>query len=336
MLSSSMTVATRLLDVTRSIPSGRRDSVLVAVDGAPIAEQAIPFASALAKRWNAPLRLVHVRNPVEEAHGMDLRVVDDSEALSLHSRGGVYLKRLADSLLDTKGIAVTSEVATGTSVADTLRSNSEMNARILVMVRTRRSAIHRFLWSSVSDNLVGRLTVPLLLVPQKDCPGGTNADANPEFDRILVYYDGAQAQTGILENVKEVASPRGICQLLRVLPMSSLYGTGKNGNSEGAGLRDRTWLELLRARKQLEQAGIPCSPQLIFSQTAGAVIVEQAAAMRAQLIVVSTRASLLPWWLRKGVPEYLVRHAATPILIVPAHENVTSHQKADYADIHSN
>ena len=70
--SAALSMPRLRLDYATSGTSRSPNSVLVALDGALAAEQALPFAQSVAQHWNAPLHLVHVRNPVEDAHGMDL------------------------------------------------------------------------------------------------------------------------------------------------------------------------------------------------------------------------------------------------------------------------
>ena len=162
------------LDYATSGTSRSPNSVLVALDGAIAAEQALPFAQSVAQHWNAPLRLVHVRNPVEDAHGMDLRLIDNRNSLSVQTRSGAYLHDIAESLRGSNGLLVSSVTAIGVSIADTLRSICETDARALVIARTRRSLLSRFWWGSVTDSLIGRLTVPLLVIPEA-ASGGSGA-----------------------------------------------------------------------------------------------------------------------------------------------------------------
>jgi nucleotide-binding universal stress UspA family protein len=307
------------LDYATSRTSRSPHSVLVALDGALAAEQALPFAQLVAQHWNAPLRLVHVRNPVEDAQRMDVRLIDNRDSLSIQTRSGAYLRDMAETLGGSNGLSASWETATGVSITETLRSMCEMDARALVMVRTRRSLLSRFWWGSVTDRLIGRLTVPLLVIPEAASGGsGAGLASARGFSRVLVHVDGADATDQIVDSAIAFGSADAVFHLLRVHRLASLYAMGRGGFPKATDLRNKAWLELFRAREKLEKQGRAAKSRLIFDgQTAGPAIIDQARAMQARLIVVSARQHLLPWWLREGVAEYVVRHANVPVLIVP-------------------
>ena len=109
MLQTSPTALTKprfRLDYATSGNYRSPNSVLVALDGAQATEQALPYAQLLAAHWKAPLHLVHVRNPVEDAHRMDVRLIDNRGSLSVETRSGAYLKGLAESQRGRSGVSV--------------------------------------------------------------------------------------------------------------------------------------------------------------------------------------------------------------------------------------
>jgi nucleotide-binding universal stress UspA family protein len=315
-----------------------RNPVLVALDGTPVAERAIPPAVALAHRWKAPLRLVHVRNPVKDVHKMDLRLIDNGKSLSVHSRSGIYLDSLAESLSDSQNLSVRAQTVTGVSIANTLRSMCENDVRTLVMVRPRRSALSRFWSGSVTNSLIGGLSVPLVLVPAES--NWVHKQDTATFyglNRVLVYLDGTEASDAVLDQAIAVASEDTVYHLVRVLPMSSLYAAHGGGLSRSASLRNDAWLGLSKAADKLEELRLECKSQLIFdAQNPGSAIVDHAKATHAQLVVVAARQHLLPRWLTDDVVDYVVCHASVPVLVVPADGSVVSYTKANHVDIHSN
>jgi nucleotide-binding universal stress UspA family protein len=318
-----------------------RKTVLVALDGTPAGERALPLAATLAQHWKAPLRLTHIRNPVEDAHQMDLRFIDNSKSLSIQSRSGAYLNGLAESLRRSRGVAVNCDTTLGTSIAGTLRSISESDVRMLVMARTGRSVLSR-LWSgSVTDSLIGRLAVPLLLVPDGEIPAqGVPGAIRSGFSRVLVYLDGTDASGDVLDNAMAVASPEALFHVLRVLPMATMYAAVRDGSGHAIDVRNETWRELFSAKERLATRGITTKPLLIFDhQTAASTIVEQSRTTQSQLIVLAAGQYLLPWWLRNGAAEYVVRHAKVPILIVPASGSAgdfVPQREKQHVDIHFN
>lgn len=326
------------LDYAVNNRSRSANSVLVALDGSSAAEHALPLAATLSKHWNSPLRLVHVRNPVENAPGIELLHIDNSEWLSTENRRVAYLRDIAESLRRSYGLSVNTETVTGVSIANTLRSISETDARALVMARPRRSLLSRFWWGSVTDDLIGRLKVPLLTIPEAASQWYSVETATSSgFNRALVYIDGTDASDSVVENAIAMASPGAVYHLLRVLRLVPSYATMAGGSAGLSDLRAEAWRELFRAKEKLEQHGIACKSRLIVDgQNAGSAIVDQARASQAQLIVVGARQHLLPWWLRNGVAEYVVRHANVPVLTVPSEGNVTPQRRTNHVDIRFN
>jgi nucleotide-binding universal stress UspA family protein len=306
-------------------PRGRassREAVLVALDGTPGAERALPWAAMLARRWNVPLRLVHVRNPVEDTGSADVWLSENGQGLSVHSKMGAYLRRLAEQVGPAYGVTTTYQAVRGTSVPKTLQSLCEAGARALVMARTKRSLMSRFWWGSVSDRVIGRLASPLLLIPER--AGGLEWDVpRGGFSRLLVHFDAAASAGKVVALAAELAKAGADCHLLRVLPLTSVFGTGRGGPDQAFDMRNQAWFKLLQAKERLEARGILARTRLVYDgQTAGAAILEQARVMQAEVIVLPGRPHLLPRWLRDNVTEYVVRHAATPTLIVPAESSV--------------
>lgn len=318
--------------------------ILVALDGAPGAEQALPTALRLAKRWHAPLRLVQVRNPVESLHA-NMRLVEDQQSLSVEHRSAAYLNNLAERLRDAHQVSVQGELALGTSVADTLRSICGSDARALVMVRKQRSALSRFWWGSVSESLIGRLATPLLLVPDNYRMQERGDKQEEGFSRILVHLDGTSAAQRVLGNALALAAPAAVCHLLRVLPLAALSDPEQRGLGPANNPRNAAWQEMRQARNTLEARGISATTRLIFDgRKKGAAIIDEARATQAQMIVVAGCHYRLPWWLRNGVAEYVARHATIPALVAPADIPAGTElddldaiqQEAKYVDLRSN
>ena len=315
------------LESSSRVRSCGRNPVLVALDESSVAERALPFALALAKHWDAPMRLVHVRNPVEDAHRMDHCLIDNGASLSIQSRAGVYLESLAESLSNSNDLSVYSKTVTAVAIAETLRSMCERDApRVLVMARTRRSNLSRFLTGSVTNRLMSCLDVPLLLVPAES-HSGSHAVADPsKLTQLLVHLDGSDASQSVLDHAISIASENTIIHLRRVLPLARLYSTKRAEISHRSDIRNEAWLEMFRASEKLKRHGIECTTRLIYDgQNLASAIVAQAKAMQALVVVPAAREHLLPWWLGTNAAEHVVRQAEVPVLIVPRNRNANSH-----------
>src|SRR6476661_3908472 len=93
-------------------------SIVLPLDGSPLAEQAIPFAQAIAQRARAKLKLVLVHEPILM---MEKRGYAKLE-LAMQKADRDYLKSVTAGLREQLGRSVSSAVLRGIPVAQTLAS----------------------------------------------------------------------------------------------------------------------------------------------------------------------------------------------------------------------
>lgn len=309
----------RLDDSAPSVRSHGRHPIVVALDGTSAAERSLPIAVALAKRWDAPLRLAHISSPVVGLHNTDHFLIDNGESVSVQSREGMYLESLAETIGDSTGLSVRCKTISGIAIADSLRSICERyRPRVLVMARPRRSRLSRLLFGSVSNRLIGHLAAPLLLVPAEGNVEHRPFDRPSELNRILVHLDGTDTSERVLDLAIGIASKNTVCHLRRVVPVASLYSP-MNGNSTASlDVRDKAWHELLYARNRLVRHGIDCTTRLIFdSGNSASAIVAEAKAMQSLVVLPAPRKHRLPGWLKPDVTSHFVREADVPMLMAP-------------------
>ncbi|MDQ3854908.1 MAG: universal stress protein [Chloroflexota bacterium] len=149
-------------------------TIIVALDGAPLAEQAIPYAESLCKRTEWRLVLVRVRSGQRSPTGTGERLEEES-----------YLRTLAQQL-DARGLSVDTAVPQGEPaqcIADEARLQC---ADVIVMATHARGGIGSWALGSVASEVLARSSVPVLLVRQ-----GTGSPlfgaASP---RVIVSLDG--------------------------------------------------------------------------------------------------------------------------------------------------
>lgn len=185
--------------------------ILVPLDGSDFAEQAIPVASAVAARWDAPLRLARVHVEVaSEVHCADgLVVMDDQRDVESRLHDAAYLEQVR---------ALTSEVATETAVlegpvsAALAEDARARGARLVVMTTHGRSGFQRLWLGSVADALVRRSPVPLLVVRPQE-----GRSLRQRFRKVLVPLDDSEVARSILSHVARVAEPGARLVLLTVI-----------------------------------------------------------------------------------------------------------------------
>jgi nucleotide-binding universal stress UspA family protein len=141
-------------EVTDAHPGWR---VLVPLDGTTLAEGALAEAARLAV--GAEVLLVRDVVPLHGEWSSD-----PTEQLAANAEAGTYLERIADQMRAT-GTHVRTVVLTRPEVADAICELVSMEAVDMIVATTHgRGAIGRWLHGSVSDDLVLRAPVPVLLI----------------------------------------------------------------------------------------------------------------------------------------------------------------------------
>jgi nucleotide-binding universal stress UspA family protein len=155
-------------------------TILVPVDGSPLAERALPYAHVFARAAGARLLLVRAI-PIQ-------RQADpgDAEARATRQSAEAYRRELASQQPDAEQVVTV--VALG-EAADALVDEIGVRQPDLVVMSTHgRSGIGRWVYGSVADAVLRQADAPVLLVPAA-CPIAWPRDRTP---RILVPLDGSE------------------------------------------------------------------------------------------------------------------------------------------------
>jgi nucleotide-binding universal stress UspA family protein len=144
----------------------RYRTLLVPLDGSPLAEQALEQAHALARGVGARLVLLSVATTP-----FDLKLVKrDAEAewsaapwdtAAAHLAG--YLDRITGGLADA-GVAVQAQVSYGDVADEILKAARSVEADLIVMATHGRGGLGHLMVGSVAMRVAQAATVPLLLV----------------------------------------------------------------------------------------------------------------------------------------------------------------------------
>jgi nucleotide-binding universal stress UspA family protein len=139
--------------------------IALALDGSPMAEQAIPHAIAQAQRFEAELVLLRAVEPFPHVSGLSQA---ELAKVRRHTNDWAfeYLDNLACDIRQ-HGVSVGTAVVEAQPSAGILQY-VESNAVDLIVICTRgRSGFSRWLMGSVADRVVRGATVPVLLVRAK-------------------------------------------------------------------------------------------------------------------------------------------------------------------------
>ncbi len=158
-------------------------TILVPLDGSPLAERALPHAEAIARATNARIVLVRV------AHEPVLPGANTAQARMLVMRDAdAYVTAVADRLR-AAGLATDTGVVYGGVAAGIMAEATSREADVIVMATHGRGGLGRLVYGSVAEAVLRGSAVPLLLMRawQDDTPH-LPFSGRP---RIIVPLDGS-------------------------------------------------------------------------------------------------------------------------------------------------
>lgn len=275
------------------------DTLLVPLDGSPLAERAVPFAAQLAANGAGRLVLAHVATPAADAAPYDLSAVADG----LREQG---LSVLTQLLTAPNGVPA--------ALDDLVRT---LPADLVVMSTHGRGGLRRSIFGSVADGLIRRTATPALLIP----PGCKHVWPEHRPALILVPLDGSDLAEQALGPAEKLAA-RSDAELLLVRVLSPVLHTRYRAGrltlaSAGFDEVEDAWSYLSAHADRLRALGRRVSIWVLVGAPAAA-IAEAARTEHADAIVMTTHG-------RHGVGRLLLgsttdgvlQRTGAPVLLVP-------------------
>jgi nucleotide-binding universal stress UspA family protein len=269
--------------------------IMAPTEGSDSERAAIAVAVKLAQRFEADLRLVRVetapivietvpRQPVLEITEQTLR----EERIARLRK----LEALGTECRDLGDIRVITALEDG-PVASTLRDYAtKFNVDLIVMSSHSRGGLKRFTLGSVTDYLIRRANIPVLVVKQPASFIGPTLEESAA--RIVVPLDGSTLAEQILPEVAALALRlHATVSLLQVLTPQ----TYSQRQIMQPGL---PWWDtdiaaadgyLTRAASYLAQQGVAVSNDVVLSDEVATAILDYATRTRADLIALATNGS---------------------------------------------
>jgi len=182
--------------VPASQDTGGYRRVLVALDGSPAAEEALPQALAQAHAFAAELLLLRVvptllpREPAARDAGVTpVDVEDDPRDENPEERAArLYLTAVAENMRGYD-VTVTARVARGPVAATILQEAQDTHADVIVLTTHGSSLIPRLLVGAVTTQVAARAPCPVLLVrPSADAAAAVEEDRVRSFDDDAAHY----------------------------------------------------------------------------------------------------------------------------------------------------
>jgi nucleotide-binding universal stress UspA family protein len=289
-------------------------TILVALDGSELAEQAIPAVSSLATAAKADVVLatIVVQPDRWPSSTMPRESIGDERDYA-----EFYLSSVVDTLR-VKAVKARVRVEVGRAAETLVAIADEEAADLIAMTTHGRSGFTRWILGSVADRVLHLSRKPVLLIHAQ--PDGQVKAL--EFKRILVPLDGSATAESVLPFVKRLAADTKASLVLEgvIVPTAALYA-GTFVPSSPPALQEieagsREYLGDVAAKIKQERFSVTTRVDVGY---AAETILEAASVTGADLIALCTHGRSGPErWIRGSVADAIVRHADRPCLVLPA------------------
>lgn len=295
-------------------------AILVPLDGSALAEQALAAGVARARKADAALHLVSVREPLPPlalppdvplpTHQLEAEAVEDLRA---------YLAATAETIRTALPTPVTTAVLAGEPATELCRYVEAHDVDLVVMTTHGRTGLSRLWLGSVADRMLRRLAIPVLLLHPSDAP------APSEFRHLVVALDG-DIEEPVLDAMMAIGARAGAtrCILTRVVepPLPLLSGLALRPGHLPPDLTAQQVAEarayLSRIAEPMVQAGWDVDWEVLVGRGVAGQVLALAEASAADCIVVGTHGARgMERLLLGSVADKIVRGAKVPVLVAP-------------------
>ncbi len=293
--------------------------ILVPLDGSPFSERALTLAVPLAQQHGASivLTLAHPLPPrVEDATGgagVSLREPAEHDVRD-HLRQ--QLERIARRVAMKDGVTTATQFREGPIVDEIEAAIADVSAELVVMATHGRGGLSRLWLGSVTDALLRRSHVPLLVTRSARKWTLTTAD-EPLFPRVVVALDGSALSERALEQaVQLIGDCTGEFVLVRVedAPIAAVSSTWI---AETSVRLTEGYLEPLAERYRTATRRV--STHAVVHHDAPRAVLDAAKATHAFGIVLATHGRT---GVRRAVigsvADKIIRGASVPVLVCPS------------------
>ena len=311
------------------------ERILVPLDGSKLAQQALPYARAVATAKSAEVELVEVVAPFEEF----VRASTDDElvAVGAGSRFDRWPtsnewasiaqgfredagKRLAASeALIGAGVATRSAVLEGDAAEVIIKEADARPGTLIIMATHGRSGLGRWLMGSVTDKVVRHAHQPTLVVRARD--GADESRAN--IGEVILPLDGSATAEAAIPHAVEMSKLLGVgISLVRAVSPAShadafveYMPDSYEWLVEDAREDAQEYLDGVSTR--IRDQGISEVRTEASIGNASSAIVDLARAANEPLVVMATHGrSGVGRWVLGSVADRVVRHGPGPVLVV--------------------
>jgi len=197
------------------------DRILIPVDGSDEATRAARRGLDLAQRFDAAVDVLHVIDRRSSTRTSD-------EQAQLRERGEAIVADI-EALAKDVDRPVTTTVTDGSPAARIARLASDYDAGLIVIGRQGITGIEKRLLGGVTEGVLHRSDIPVLVVPKDDHSAADTFD----YDRLLVPTDGSTNATSVAPHAGAVARQYGAtAHVLSVIDLQAAGGAFSAGGLE--------------------------------------------------------------------------------------------------------
>jgi nucleotide-binding universal stress UspA family protein len=142
-------------------------TILVPLDGSPLSEQVLPKAAELAKCFpDAKFVLLEVIKPISPSVIDALVLSNSSDVETLTPEEAMdYLRQIAAKYFQGMNVRIVAEEGGPAEVI--LQTSKDVNADLIAMASHGRSGVARLTLGSVTDRVINRSDIPVLVIKTK-------------------------------------------------------------------------------------------------------------------------------------------------------------------------
>ena len=297
---------------------GRFQSILVPLDGSPLAEQAIPMALAIAERTRCKVKLVLVHQPLML---MEPGATYAKIELTMQKADREYLRSVAGRLRERLGRALSSAVLRGPVALTLAEYTRELGTDLVVMTTHGRGGLRRAWLGSVTDQLIRTSEVPILVVRPSETKAAESFVGPTE---ILVPLDGSPLAEAAIEPAAALArlwdAEISLVQIVQPVAMTTdpPHAFPTEIDDQLTAIRREAAQDYVRdVAERLREAGVKASGVAVVGGGIAETLLALAAPERAGLVVMATHGRGGVRRLVLGsVADKVVRAAEVPVLVI--------------------
>jgi nucleotide-binding universal stress UspA family protein len=289
-------------------------TILVPLDGSPLAEKALPTAIQIARRTGATLHLSCVLTPASRPAEPPGPPREEETALDL----AAWRAQQA-----APGTMVQTSHINGPPAPALAEHATSVGADLVVMTTHGRGPLSRFWLGSVTDGLLRRCPVPMLVLrPADAAPADLTAEV--PVRRVVVPLDGSAFAETALGPATGLARLFGAAvELVHVVP--PIPTVGPDGAYYGAPVANAALTdEIVRqagamldraVAKHLATAGLSVSTRVLVDERVACAVLDTTGP--GDVIALASHARRpATRWLLGSVADKLIRGANVPVLVV--------------------